>query len=147
MIKFFRKIRQQMINENKTSKYLKYAIGEIVFVVIGILIALQINTWNENRKAKHEETKILTVLQADFKVSKARIEETMVSQQRVLDYSKRLMQIHDSEEEFKNGDSLSIMINSGALSWWRAEPVTGAYNAMISAREIDLIQKKIYVTF
>ena len=56
MIKFFRKIRQQMINENKTSNFLKYAIGEIVFVVIGILIALQINTWNENRKASEETT-------------------------------------------------------------------------------------------
>ena len=50
MIKFFRHIRQNLIMENKTSKYLKYAIGEIVLVVIGILIALQINTWNEQRK-------------------------------------------------------------------------------------------------
>ena len=49
MIKFFRKIRQQMLNENKFSKYLLYAIGEIVLVVIGILIALQINNWNSKR--------------------------------------------------------------------------------------------------
>jgi len=49
MIKFFRKIRQNMINENKTGKYLKYAIGEIVLVVIGILIALSINNWNDSR--------------------------------------------------------------------------------------------------
>ena len=56
MIKFFRKIRQNLINQNKTSKYFKYAIGEIVLVVIGILIALQINNWNEkrNNKAKLE---------------------------------------------------------------------------------------------
>ena len=50
MIKFFRQIRQSLIMENKTGKYLKYAIGEIVLVVIGILIALQINNWNEQRK-------------------------------------------------------------------------------------------------
>jgi hypothetical protein len=49
MIKFFRKIRQKQIMENKTSKYFKYAIGEIVLVVIGILIALQINNWNTNK--------------------------------------------------------------------------------------------------
>ena len=48
MIKFFRNIRQSLIMENKTSKYLKYAIGEILLVVIGILIALQINNWNES---------------------------------------------------------------------------------------------------
>ncbi len=51
MIKFFRKIRQNMIKENKVSKYFIYAIGEIVLVVIGILIALQINNWNEQRKS------------------------------------------------------------------------------------------------
>jgi hypothetical protein len=52
MIKFFRKIRQQLLIENKFSKYLLYAIGEIVLVVIGILIALSINNWNEKRKLK-----------------------------------------------------------------------------------------------
>ncbi|WNH07971.1 DUF6090 family protein [Thalassobellus suaedae] len=50
MIKFFRKIRQDLLSKGKTGKYLKYAIGEIILVVIGILIALQINTWNENKK-------------------------------------------------------------------------------------------------
>ena len=50
MIKFFRKIRQNLLSEGKTGKYVKYAIGEIILVVIGILIALQINTWNQNKK-------------------------------------------------------------------------------------------------
>jgi hypothetical protein len=51
MIKFFRQIRKQLLGEDKTGKYFKYAIGEIVLVVIGILIALQVNNWNEKRKA------------------------------------------------------------------------------------------------
>ena len=59
MIKFFRKIRQSLLIENKTGKYFKYAIGEIVLVVIGILIALQINNWNEKNKLKTEEVKLL----------------------------------------------------------------------------------------
>ncbi|PWI31324.1 hypothetical protein DI383_01245 [Flavobacteriaceae bacterium LYZ1037] len=50
MIKFFRKIRYDLMNQNKTTRYFKYAIGEIILVVIGILIALQINNWNEGRK-------------------------------------------------------------------------------------------------
>ena len=50
MIKFFRKIRQNLLSENKFSKYLIYAIGEIILVVIGILIALQINNLNESQK-------------------------------------------------------------------------------------------------
>lgn len=59
MIKFFRQLRQKLLMENNNSKYLKYAIGEIVLVVIGILIALQINNWNEKRK---NENKILSIL-------------------------------------------------------------------------------------
>ena len=54
MIKFFRHIRQNLIMENKTGKYFKYAIGEIILVVIGILIALQINNWNEQRNDNAE---------------------------------------------------------------------------------------------
>jgi hypothetical protein len=50
MINFFRRIRQKLLTENKFSKYLIYAIGEIILVVIGILIALQINNWNESKK-------------------------------------------------------------------------------------------------
>ena len=59
MIKFFRKIRYDLMKTGKTTKYLKYAIGEIVLVVIGILIALQINNWNETRKDRIQEKKFL----------------------------------------------------------------------------------------
>jgi uncharacterized membrane protein YgaE (UPF0421/DUF939 family) len=59
MIKLFRNIRKNLLNEGKTTKYFKYAIGEIVLVVIGILIALQINNWNESRKEHILEVQIL----------------------------------------------------------------------------------------
>jgi len=59
MIKFFRKIRQKLLSENKFSKYLLYAIGEIFLVVIGILIALSINSWNQGRIDKKSESKYL----------------------------------------------------------------------------------------
>ncbi|MCW5518175.1 DUF6090 family protein [Muriicola sp. Z0-33] len=55
MIKFFRRIRQQLLTENKFSKYLIYAIGEIILVVIGILIALQINNWNQDKIETRKE--------------------------------------------------------------------------------------------
>ena len=67
MIKFFRRIRQGLITENKFSKYLIYAIGEIVLVVIGILIALQINNWNENRKQQIKLQEIYHEILADLK--------------------------------------------------------------------------------
>ncbi len=69
MIKFFRKIRQKMLTENKFSKYLLYAIGEIILVVIGILIALQINNWNENRKLQNEELRLLLEVKSNLEVT------------------------------------------------------------------------------
>lgn len=66
MIQFFRKIRQGLLTENKFNKYLLYAMGEIVLVVIGILIALQINTWNENRKMMVKEDSILRGLKLEM---------------------------------------------------------------------------------
>jgi hypothetical protein len=69
MIKFFRKIRQNVLMENKTGKYFKYAIGEIILVVIGILIALQINNWNEQRKLDTEEQYLLNELMQEFQIN------------------------------------------------------------------------------
>ena len=66
MIKFFRHIRRSLIQENQMGKYVKYAIGEILLVVIGILIALQINNWNENRKVENEINQTLTDLEKDL---------------------------------------------------------------------------------
>ena len=82
MIKFFRKIRYNLMEQNKTGKYLKYAIGEIILVVIGILIALQINNWNENRKSLISEkatlTKFLRDLQSDSTFFQANINRIKV---------------------------------------------------------------------
>jgi hypothetical protein len=66
MIGFFRKIRRKLADDNKPLKYLRYAIGEIVLVVIGILIALQINNWNEERKQNNIVNTYLYNLEEDI---------------------------------------------------------------------------------
>jgi hypothetical protein len=66
MINFFRKIRRQSLVGNKISKYLLYALGEILLVVIGILIALQVNTYNNNKIVKSQEEALLIALQSEF---------------------------------------------------------------------------------
>ncbi|WP_375324001.1 DUF6090 family protein [Flagellimonas sp. GZD32] len=74
MIKFFRKIRLRLLSENKFSKYLVYAVGEIILVVIGILIALQINNWNEKRKARIVEANFFEDVLQDLKKDQDRLE-------------------------------------------------------------------------
>ena len=66
MILFFRRIRKQLADNNKPIKYLRYAIGEIVLVVIGILIALQVNNWNELRKTNNENIGLIKVLESEL---------------------------------------------------------------------------------
>ncbi|WP_445383010.1 DUF6090 family protein [Robiginitalea sp. IMCC43444] len=84
MIKFFRKIRYGLMEKNKTGKYLKYAIGEIILVMIGILLALQVNDWNEQRKDRIREQAVLKQLQEDYQANLAQLEEKMTTRERII---------------------------------------------------------------
>ena len=75
MIKIFTKTRQTLLEENKTTKYFKYAIGEIVLVVIGILIALQINNWNENEIKGKKEKNLINQINFDLQNNKKELIE------------------------------------------------------------------------
>ncbi|TRZ42212.1 DUF6090 family protein [Robertkochia solimangrovi] len=75
----FRKLRWDLLYRGKTRKYLKYAIGEIVLVVIGILIALSINNWNENRKNKAAEQQLLNSLLLEFEDNLIILDSTIVT--------------------------------------------------------------------
>lgn len=78
MITFFRKIRRQLANDNKFLQYSRYALGEIVLVVIGILLALQINNWNEDRKKKQEERFLLENLLENLQTNLEHLKESTV---------------------------------------------------------------------
>ena len=107
MIKFFRHIRQQLLTENKFSKYLLYAIGEIVLVVIGILIALSINNWNENRKNKLTESEYYCKLLADFELDRKNIAVLYEESKHKIEISKRLL----LELNNKNKDKSYLLNN------------------------------------
>ena len=91
MLRFFRKIRFDLMEKNKSGKYLKYAIGEIVLVVIGILIALQINNWNENQKLKKEETKLLNALVKEIESNSAVVDSTINDNDTILKISSKYL--------------------------------------------------------
>ncbi|MEX0290426.1 MAG: DUF6090 family protein [Flavobacteriaceae bacterium] len=79
MIKFFRKIRRRLLSENKFSQYIFYAIGEIVLVVIGILIALQINNYSESSKIRKQEISLLKNLNSEIKLDILQIQNNATS--------------------------------------------------------------------
>lgn len=91
MIRFFRKIRYKFIEQHKTGKYLKYAVGEIMLVVIGILLALQINNWNEARESNKKEVANLQSLKSEMKTS---LEELKLDLSRILTYYEATVKVH-----------------------------------------------------
>jgi len=101
MIKFFRHIRQRMLKENRFSRYFIYAIGEIVLVVIGILIALQINTWNEGRKVGKQEVLYLERLivenQSDLETFSNAIEKIVKGNESIVAMSESMKDANTSD--------------------------------------------------
>jgi len=107
MIKFFRHIRKSLLEENKMGKYFKYAIGEIILVVIGILIALQINNWNENKKERAFENKMLQEIRKEliqdtiyFGMIKKRAKRTIEAVDKMLIYYAQKVKVTDSVSKY-----------------------------------------------
>ncbi|MCB0462680.1 MAG: DUF6090 family protein [Flavobacteriaceae bacterium] len=137
MIKFFRKIRYNLMEQNKTGKYLKYAIGEIILVVIGILIALQINNWNEARKSKVFETEILTQVQANLIKDKLTLQNIASNFQKAIESSNKILESKWSDQD---KDSLKYWL-ADIIQFDRFQPLTNAYE-VLKSKGIDQIQNK-----
>jgi len=142
MIKFFRHIRQNLLSEGKTGKYLKYAIGEIILVMIGILLALQINNTNELRKQREEEAIILSGIQKDFIETRANILKTLTREEKVILNCRDLIDAIETQDYSINPDTIAFKINRGAFSWYRAEAVMGTYDALIGSGKTSFIQNQ-----
>lgn len=142
MIKFFRKIRQKNLTENKFGKYLTYAVGEIILVVIGILIALSINNWNENRKNSIEEKAILENLIENLNLSKIQSEQ-LISEENQL--KQNLIQILgvNSNDNKVNAKIISDSIFKNAVWDLQSDmPTFNAYNNLKSTNKLSLIKNK-----
>ncbi|MCR8667694.1 DUF6090 family protein [Aestuariibaculum sp. M13] len=136
MIKFFRKIRQNSIKENKTINYLKYAFGETILVVLGILIALQVNEWNNERNRKNIESTILKQLETDLKTSETELKKISAF---YLDRARASALVERAfwKEEIPNDTiekSIRIPMSSRIYS-----PVLGTLRSLINSGNMDNI--------
>ena len=112
MIKFFRNIRQKMLTENKFSKYLIYAIGEIILVVIGILIALSINNWNQEQQQKKVLKNIYATIKADLQQDIKNIDKIVNSSRPIEKEYLAIINKTRKKEDFKNCKNC-IYVNFG----------------------------------
>lgn len=107
MLKFFRKIRKGFIEEKKISNYLLYAIGEIVLVVIGILIALAIDNANETHNKREKEQVYLKGLQEEFETSRIKLKELISVNKQSYEDSKKILAYMETPESLPNEQELS----------------------------------------
>ncbi|MCK0157903.1 DUF6090 family protein [Cellulophaga sp. F20128] len=140
MIKFFRKIRQKKLFENKFSKYLLYAIGEIVLVVIGILIALQINNNNNYNEQRSIEKEYLLSLQEEFKINLTKVNASIEENEGREQALKQLLTLFDSNvlDTISNQriSQLLAPIFGAEISYF---PSTGVLNDIISSGKLNII--------
>ena len=146
MIKIFRKIRQNLLMENKTAKYFKYAIGEIILVVIGIVIALQINNSNELRKEKDQEAIILSDIKEDLVATRLNFLETIKNQEKLILRSRDLIDAIEAQDYSIHPDTIRQYIRRGAFSHHREEAVMGSYDAIIGSGNTSIITNKELIT-
>tara|TARA_R110000868_G_scaffold411141_1_gene701965 strand:+ start:5223 stop:5984 length:762 start_codon:yes stop_codon:yes gene_type:complete len=140
MIKFFRKIRQRLLTENKFSKYLVYAIGEIVLVVIGILIALQINNLNESKKEQNILNASLNSLKLNLQKDIGNLNDQIEYNKSVLeavDFSFRIISLPEYDDLPLSKFADSVFDISSERTFL---PTTTAFNSMESGSHFQWIK-------
>ena len=138
MIKFFRKIRQNLLMENKTGKYFKYAIGEIVLVMIGILLALQVSNWNQDRKDRISERKLLDNIHRDFVHNKVDFDSLKAIHYRALEGLEKLVTLFPlGNDSLKYTAYKKYNLQMEGMTYY---PYSGSIESVVNSNALQLIQ-------
>jgi len=140
MISFFRRLRQQLLIENRISKYLLYAIGEILLVVIGILIALQINNANDARKERVKEVNYLENIKTDLEFNIQEMDRYLAVRTECIEAAQRILAHFEGEpitdyDDF-NADGVSI------YSWQKFYQSNNTFQELVNSGNLALISNE-----
>ena len=138
MIKFFRKIRRKLLTEKIFNKYLMYAVGEIILIVIGILIALQISNSNEIKKIRSSEQQYLLSLKNEFNFNKAELEKIMSLNKRNGDNAIKFLNMMGPESPQIKEEELSRLLALSLSFEVQFDPNQGVLDEIISSGKLGL---------
>jgi Family of unknown function (DUF6090) len=139
LLKFFRRIRQQLLTDHKFSKYLIYATGEIILVVVGILIALSLNTWKEDLDDRGEEMRILSGLKQEFEVNLSEVNRNIVLNTSAAKSSEAIIDLIRTENPFANQRFLDSLIYTSYM-FGSFDAQTGLIDEVISSGKLSIIK-------
>ncbi|MEM9000634.1 MAG: DUF6090 family protein [Bacteroidota bacterium] len=139
MITFFRSIRKSLLSENKFTKYLLYALGEIILVVIGILIALQINTWNTNKNNRAKEQLYLTGYHADLERNLNELDRVIAKSNRTLSATDSLLRYAKGMLTVKDSTKVEYLVME-SINYTLFLSQEGTINDIFGSGDLALIQ-------
>nr|WP_297912035.1 DUF6090 family protein [uncultured Allomuricauda sp.] len=139
MLRFLKKLRQGFLSEGNFSKYLAYALGEIILVVLGILIALQINNWNERRKTDEERKTLLSALLSDADTTQKRLDGALKMTETINNDLLYFLGLVQKSEGTVPIDTLKSY-SSSVFQVANFKPATSTYDTAISTGDIGLLK-------
>ena len=139
MVKLVRKIRQNLVYNGRLGRYLTYVIGEILLVMIGILLALQVNNWNEERKERIIELEFLEGLQGEMLANRDQIIEAIKAHKKNLAASGKLIELF-GQDPSENSELFIDSLFAELTTSWTYNPRIGKLNSIIMSGQLDYIQ-------
>ena len=146
MINFFRKTRKKMADDNKPLRYLRYALGEIALVVIGILIALSLNNWNDIRKDNAKEKIILQKLKSEYTSNLKQLNQKISMRKDAAESANWLLKRFDLNDFNEKRDSIDYHI-ARTLFYPTYDPNTGITDELINTGNIYIVDNDTIKTF
>jgi hypothetical protein len=143
MLRVYSSIRKSLLAENKTVKYLKYAVGEVLLIMVGIILALQFQTWNEGRKLDQQRLELIENLKADFRNNLEVLEQSSLSIRKKYDDLLLFRQAAAGERNDLSVDELKLLAANGFGGGYRFQPALGSYRTALSTGSIGLLKDPI----
>lgn len=135
MLRFFRTLRQRLLADKQVGKYLLYALGEIILIVVGVLIALYLDNVNDEKQAKEVEVQLLMELKSNLASNMEILERTLITETEYLAYNEMILEYLDNRRPYDEELDRAF----GVYFWTvTTNPVTGGYE-FLKSKGIDLI--------
>ena len=150
MLRLFSNIRQSMLSGNNTVKYFKYAVGEVLLIMLGIFLALQLDNWNEDRKLDQERRQLIENLKLDFAENISKLDDSIPGPEKAAEQLNRLLKLAVSKEDQVSVEEMRSLFQnlSEGVGYTPSLP---SYFSAQSAGSIEMIEdtslKKLFLEF